>query len=346
MFTCSLLATLRCLGHFPAYSASLPKCWKPLPTLSDNNLFHPFSKSPFPAVCVRGEAIQHAGELPLWVKYKCPDCRWPIHCLEEHWQVDEEHKKYYSCLWEVNEDEHDLRRGRKLWEFQLPGAYEEAISFANWDLFWYTSGFPSMDTGQSRRHASKLLTYPLTIGSIALCTTLHVPPGAPDTEKAGAAKPQIRVFILGAHAESSLPPHVWEQLCMLFPSCHFHLLFIRPQHTWSSIQLYGFPSYTVPYSLQLTVMGIQAKYSEVHQHFEELFSPYADVFFLFSPGFSFPSMTSVSELHGTPLPQINSPTEWGPVMTVLLETCCSVIVTRFSPADMERDICSLECWRL
>jgi hypothetical protein len=49
-----------------------------------------------------------------------------------------------------------------------PQGYEEAISFANWDVFWYTRGFPSMDTERSRRHASKLLTYPVTIGG-----TLH-----------------------------------------------------------------------------------------------------------------------------------------------------------------------------
>lgn len=49
-----------------------------------------------------------------------------------------------------------------------PQGYEEAISFANWDVFWYTRGFPSIDTERSRRHASKLLTYPITIGG-----TLH-----------------------------------------------------------------------------------------------------------------------------------------------------------------------------
>ena len=49
-----------------------------------------------------------------------------------------------------------------------PQGYEEAISFANWDVFWYTRGFPSMDTERSRRHASKLLTFPITIGG-----TLH-----------------------------------------------------------------------------------------------------------------------------------------------------------------------------
>lgn len=47
-----------------------------------------------------------------------------------------------------------------------PQGYEEVVSFANWDIFWYTRGHPSMDTERSRRHASKLLTYPVTIASV------------------------------------------------------------------------------------------------------------------------------------------------------------------------------------
>lgn len=45
-------------------------------------------------------------------------------------------------------------------------SYEEAVSFANWDVFWYTRSFNSIDTDRSRRHASKLLTYPITVASI------------------------------------------------------------------------------------------------------------------------------------------------------------------------------------
>lgn len=37
---------------------------------------------------------------------------------------------------------------------------------ANWDVFFYTRSFPSMDSDRSMRHVSKLLTYPLTIASI------------------------------------------------------------------------------------------------------------------------------------------------------------------------------------
>ena len=44
--------------------------------------------------------------------------------------------------------------------------YDQAISFANWDIFWYTRGFPSMDTERMRRNASKLLTYPMTVASV------------------------------------------------------------------------------------------------------------------------------------------------------------------------------------
>lgn len=246
---------------------------------------------------------------------------------------------------------------------------------------------------------------------LALRTTLHVPPGTPETEEASADKPQTRIFILGARAESSLPPHVWEQLCLLFPSALFHLYFIGPQvslpkppnsdsrlkgakeaapsasadatnaetanstetaakeekveeeekpvylpnvyepptpapiarlkRTRESLQEYGVPSYTVPYTPQLTVTGMQANYSEVHPQFMESFDPYTDCFFLFSPGFGFPSPKSVSEETGEPLLQIASPTEWGPVIPALLATKCPIFVTGFSPADVERDIKSL-----
>ncbi|KAF8201621.1 zinc-finger of mitochondrial splicing suppressor 51-domain-containing protein [Pholiota molesta] len=407
----------------------------PVPILTEHNLFHPLSKSPFPAVVARGEAIQtlapcpvcasshghihaHTKAQPKAVKFECPDCGWPTHCTEEHWKEDTEHQKYCSRLREANEDEHDLRSGRRMREFEMPGpqGYEEAVSLANWDVFWYTRGFASMDTERSRRHASKLLTYPITIGGAlhqhsgmtlnnqrvtpegsrslaAIRSTLHVPTGAPETEEAAVGKPQVRIFILGARAESSLPPHVWEQLCMLFPSTHFHLFFVGPQvslpkppstpseakseslkssdtakaeskveekptylpnvyqpptpnpierlrHTRSSLERYGVPSYTVPYTPQLTITGMQANYADVHAQFQHTLDPYSDVFFFFSPGFGFPSPDSFAE-NGEPLLQIASPTEWGPVLPMLLASKCPIFVTGFSPTDVERDVRSL-----
>jgi mitochondrial splicing suppressor protein 51 len=221
----------------------------------------------------------------------------------------------------------------------------------------------------------------------------------------------MRIFILGARAESSLPRHVWEQLTLLFPAALFHLYFIGPQvsltkppatasttassdptseagsqlastssnpreeasasapsaksdekkpvylpnvyepptpapitrhkRTRSSIERYGVPSYTVPYTPQLTITGMQCNYHEVHAQFQDTFDPYTDLFFMFSPGFGFPSPTSTSDVTGEPLLQIESPTEWGPVLPLLLATKCPIFVTGFSPADVERDIKSM-----
>jgi splicing suppressor protein 51 len=112
-----------------------PKRQDPIPTLAADNLFHPFSKSPFPMLRARGEAIKklapcpvctsspqgHTHALPRNVQFECPDCGWPTHCSEEHWKEDEEHQKYCLRLREANEDEHDLRSGRRMFEFELPG---------------------------------------------------------------------------------------------------------------------------------------------------------------------------------------------------------------------------------
>lgn len=247
---------------------------------------------------------------------------------------------------------------------------------------------------------------------------LHPPTGAPEGHEQSVGKPQVRIFIVGARAESSLPPHVWEQLGLVFPSANFHLLFIGPQvslpkanqvkktpaapasqnagesapqepsaaptsapdastqqpsvetsiekaeekplyvpniyhpptpaaidrvkFTRDSISRYGVPSYTSPYTYQMTLSGLQTSYTPaVHALFEETLDPYSDCFFFFSPGFGFPSTESMDPETGEPLLQIASPTEWGPVMPLLLASKCPIFVTGFSPADVERDIRSL-----
>jgi splicing suppressor protein 51 len=107
---------------------------EPTPVLAEDDLFRSFSQSPFQDIRARGEAIQrlapcpvcataqhHTREIPRAVKFECPDCGWPTHCSREHWEADEEHSRYCSRLREVNEDDHDLRRGRRMREFEMPG---------------------------------------------------------------------------------------------------------------------------------------------------------------------------------------------------------------------------------
>jgi len=297
-------------------------------------------------------------------------------------------------------------------EFDMPGPipYEQTVSFANWDVFWYTAGFASIDSERQRRHASKLLTYPMTVAATlhqhspltvrnhrvtpegarslaALRTTLHVPLGAPDTVSSSVNRPPIRIFILGARSESALPPHIWEQACHLFPASTFQIYFIgreisfprekpmgsdaqpsqnppssksasqTPGNTanlptaWTpTLQLgfktekkiipsdskYGVPSFYVPCSPQLSITGLKGNFSDVFPYFQGKFDPYTDVFFLFHPGFGFPSSSGDSDL------QISSPADWGPVLPQLLETKCAIFATGFSPVDMERDVRSLD----
>ncbi|EJU05461.1 hypothetical protein DACRYDRAFT_19948 [Dacryopinax primogenitus] len=249
------------LGWLKSKTKAAPAPPKPL--LEQDDLFHPFTTSPIPSIRDRAKVIKSMAPCPVCleingqnktVTYDCLDCGWPTHCSEEHHAQDLDHAKYCGRLREVNEDEHDLRSGRQMWEFELPGeqSYEEAISFANWDLLWYTRGFPSIDTDRSRRHLSKLLTYPMTIAGIlhqysgfttrnqrltpegarsmaALRSVLFSDAAISSRENPLALQDTVRVFMVGARAESSLPPHVWEELNHCFPNVNIHLHFIGPQ---------------------------------------------------------------------------------------------------------------------
>lgn len=100
------------------------------PEDDEPELLHLHSRSPNPEIRQRGERIKRLASCPVClndggerrkVKHECPDCGWPTHCTHEHWDQDKEHAKYCTRLREVNEDDHDLRSGRILQEFQMPG---------------------------------------------------------------------------------------------------------------------------------------------------------------------------------------------------------------------------------
>ncbi len=106
---------------------------------------------------------------PAHVKYECPDCGIPVYCSEEHYADDyESHLEICDILRQINEDDHDLRSGREFPEFEYPGpGLEEAlVNMTNWDTYLYTREFRAINDDRSLRQATKLLTYPMTIGSI------------------------------------------------------------------------------------------------------------------------------------------------------------------------------------
>lgn len=167
------------------------------PLLMPNNLFHPFSSSPSPEIRRRAALMKqnaycphpdhHQTRLPMnpddpearksvngkmppaHVSFECPDCGIPISCSEEHWADDyEAHLEICDTLREINEDDHDLRSGRFFPEFEYPGdQIEEAmVNMTNWDTFLFSREFRAINHERSLRQATRLLTYPVTIGSV------------------------------------------------------------------------------------------------------------------------------------------------------------------------------------
>jgi len=165
--------------------------------LKPNNLFHPFSKSPAPAIRQRAAFIRQnafcphpshqqtrlptsphdpearkspTGSLPpAHSHFECPDCGIPVYCSEEHWMDDfEAHLEICDTLRQINEDDHDLHSGRFFPEFTYPGPQDDnfVINMTNWDTFLYTREFEAINHDRSMRQVTRMLTYPVTIASV------------------------------------------------------------------------------------------------------------------------------------------------------------------------------------
>lgn len=170
----------------------------PRTVLGSDNLFHPFSRSPIPEIRQRAAFTKlhaycphpshqqtriptspHDPESrkvpevsvapPAHVHFECPDCGIATYCTEEHWADDyEAHMEICDTLRQINEDDHDLRSGRWFPEFDYPGPQldEILVNMTSWDTYLYTRGFEAINEERSMRQATRLLTYPLTVGSV------------------------------------------------------------------------------------------------------------------------------------------------------------------------------------
>lgn len=163
--------------------------------LQPNNLFHSYTNSPSPQIRKRAafmkqnaycphpehqatrmptspldlEARKTGSMPPAHVRYECPDCGIPVSCSEQHFVSDyENHLEICDILREINEDDHDLVSGRFFPEFEYPGPQmEEAqVNMTNWDTLMYSREFTAINDERSMRQATRLLTYPITIGSV------------------------------------------------------------------------------------------------------------------------------------------------------------------------------------
>ncbi|PLN77706.1 Oxysterol-binding protein-domain-containing protein [Aspergillus taichungensis] len=359
--------------------------------LKPNNLFHPFTESPAPAIRQRAAFIkqnafcphpshqptrapvsphdpesrklsQDANSPPAHSHHECPDCGVPIYCSEEHWMDDfEAHLEVCETIRQINEDDHDLNSGRFFPEFSYPGLQDDnyVVNMTNWDTFLYTREFEAINDDRSMRQVTRMLTYPLTIGSVlhelspytvrsggrltteglksasALRYTLHPPKTGEGIDIQGLRlkAPPVRLFILGARAESSLPRDVWLQLSHLFPRSLIHLIFIGPESMTNRDAEFPLPERTPENPFGGIVedrLGGQMKITTYVDYFHTMynaqyfqpFDPYLDCVVLFHPGLGHPASSH----------------EWEETLPQLLETKVPIISTGYTQWDMERDI--------
>lgn len=324
--------------------------------VKQNDLFHPLSKSPIKEMREKGLLIQQHGCCPTCVEetsakegkaatrvpaFECPDCGYPTHCSKQHWTNDRSHRSE-ACgyLREANEDEHDLRSGRTLREFEFPSAQlpEVVVNMSNWDTFLYTRSFTNVESDRSMRHVSKVLTYPITIGAVlhqyspftlntgltpeglksmtALRTTIKEHELAKSEKELEMQQMPLRVFVLGARAEAMLPPHLYLQLSYLLPNSPIHIYFVGPECIPTSDETRS----TIAVSSRLALKYHKGYFHDAIWNFAP-FDPFTDVFFMFSPGIGHPE----------------SREGWKPTIEKLLETKCAVFATGFHDSDMGND---------
>ncbi|KAJ5632196.1 MRNA processing protein (Mss51) [Penicillium lividum] len=299
---------------------------------------------------------------PAHSHFECPDCGVPVYCSEGHWMDDfEAHLEVCDTIRQINEDDHDLHSGRYFPEFNYPGVQDEnfVINMTNWDTYMYTREFEAINSDRSMRQVTRMLTYPQTIASVlhelspynirsknqltpeglkslsALRYSLHPPRTGEDIDVKGLRlkAPPVRLFILGARAESSLPREVWLQLQYMFPRSLLHLIFIGPESMTNRDAEYPLPERTPENPFGGIVedrLGGQMKITTYVEYFHTMykanyfqpFDPYLDCFMLFHPGLGHPASSH----------------EWQETLPQLLETKVPILCTGYTQWDMERDI--------
>lgn len=167
---------------------------------------------------------------------------------------------------------------------------------------------------------------------------LHpAPQGIDRLRETAVNTPTVRIFILGARGESSLPRYFWEQLCYCFWRVPFLIYMIGPE---AAIMEEAFqprsdvePIYDseTPRRVvwrenphrKMTIETYQEKFQVLHnEQIFEPFDPYTDVFFLFSPLFHHEDLSK----------------DWAPVIPLLLKTKCMIFVTDSTKELMRQSV--------
>lgn len=314
------------------------------------NRFYPWESSPSQDLRARAAFIRARGRCPVTgrnIDFTCPKSGIPTHHSEEAWLQDAEHQQHrWKLLKWANMYEYDLRSGRDFPEFDFPTNQDNdaVVNFLNWDTFFYTRQFYSMDTEFHLAAVTKMLSYPITIASVLhQYSPYSLKPKGPltleglkslaalrytlfptDRTQPWQDRP-MRFFVLGARAESQLPPHVWKQLAVLFPDASFEIVFIGPECNFDRNKR----RYVSSQRRIVKRFDKQMSFTYCTDYFHVLndaqdfmpYDPYMDCFFLFHPGLGAPEAMD----------------QWEKTIPGLLESKCPVFVTGFHQQDNLRD---------
>jgi mitochondrial splicing suppressor protein 51 len=145
--------------------------------------------------------------------------------------------------------------------------------------------------------------------------------------------PPMRIFVLGARAESSLPRDYWIEFAKLFPEPYLHLILIGPESMANRDDEFPLPPKTPenPYGAvvedrvwnKMKISTFVDYYQNLHRTgYFTPYDPYFDCFVLFHPGLGHPASSH----------------EWAEALPMLLETKVPIICTGYTQFDMQRDI--------
>ena len=319
------------------------------PPQSDNyptveNRFHPWDSSPCPDLRMRAATIRAKAKCPvthLNIDYTCPISGIPTHHSKEAWENDKYYQdnKIYDILKKVNIYEHDLRSGRDFPEFEFPNFQkrDNLVNLANWDTFFYTRGFSSMDTEFQLAIVTKLLSFPMTLASIlhqfspyflnpkgplsieglkslsALRYSLY-----PQHRLSNFRDRPMRIFLLNSNSESLLPPHVWKELTYMFPGVSFELHFIGPQSYFDrEKKQYLVSNKPIIKRLDDTLCFVHhtQDFNVLHEAGDLFpYDPYLDMFVAYHPQFNNPNLTEM----------------WDKTIKGLLDSKCPIFITGYN----------------
>ncbi|CAK9437599.1 uncharacterized protein LODBEIA_P19770 [Lodderomyces beijingensis] len=316
--------------QFRGPSRSFSLFWKMLamegPTKPADQKIFSWDDSPHEDLRTRAAVIRAKALCPVTSKpvaFVCPYSGIPTHASQEAWRQDTSYhsRKKYEDLKQANFFEHQLRA--KNFEVVFPAEQEKefVVNLSNWDTYFYTRDYPPMDDFMTGVY-SKLLSYPLTIGSImhqfsAYTNKVITLEGAKSlaalrytlySQKKDASEfhlqEKIRVFVLG---EGDIPGVAWKQLGYLFGNNIFEIHVIGNAN-----------SPPVRYDDQISIVRHSYQYFIDGALFP--FDPYLDVFMINHPGFNFNEVF------------------WKQIVKTLLESKCAAFVTGYDEKDVSREV--------